>query len=75
MKSVKVICPVHNEELSLRYFHERYSGVRDQLSGRYQLDLIFINNASTDGTLALIKSIREKDPTVHRRDSRPLNRE
>jgi dolichol-phosphate mannosyltransferase len=64
MKSVRVICPVHNEELSLRYFHERYSGVRDQLSGRYQLDLIFINNASTDGTLALIKSIREKDPTV-----------
>jgi glycosyltransferase involved in cell wall biosynthesis len=64
MKSVKVICPVYNEELSIRYFYERYSKARDAIGKHYKVDLTFINNASTDATLQIIREIRESDPTV-----------
>jgi len=63
-KSIKVICPVHNEELSLNYFYERYCKMREGISANYELELTFINNASTDRTLEIIKAIREKDKTV-----------
>lgn len=63
-KSIKVICPVHNEELSLNYFYERYCRMRDGINGNYELELTFINNASTDGTLEIIKTIRARDRTV-----------
>ena len=64
MKTVKVICPVYNEESSVRYFYERYSKTRDALGKQYQVDLTFINNASTDDTLQIIREIRGSDPTV-----------
>jgi polyisoprenyl-phosphate glycosyltransferase len=64
MKTITVICPVYNEELSVRYFYERYSKARDVIAERYQVDLTFVNNASTDMTLKIIKEIREGDPTV-----------
>ncbi len=63
-RSIKVICPVYNEELSLNAFYERYRRTRDGIGGNYELELIFINNASTDRTLEVIKTIREGDRTV-----------
>ncbi len=63
-KSIQIICPAHNEELSLNHFYERYIAVRDKLGGKYELELTFVNNASTDRTLDIIKAIRARDPTV-----------
>ena len=63
-KSIAVICPVYNEQESIRYFYERFSKVRDQLSLEHSFDLIFVNNASADRTLPLILELRRADPTV-----------
>ena len=64
MKSIKVICPVYNEEMALNHFYERYRAMRDKLVASYDFELTFINNASTDGTLNIIRTIRAQDPTV-----------
>lgn len=64
MKSIKVICPCYNEELSLDYFYGRFQAVRNQLSDRYDIELVIINNASTDKTLEICKRLRAADPTV-----------
>ena len=61
---VKVICPVYNEEMALNHFYERYRAMRDKLVASYDFELTFINNASTDGTLNIIRTIRAQDPTV-----------
>jgi dolichol-phosphate mannosyltransferase len=64
MKSIKVICPVYNEELSLHYFYERYCAMRDKLPSRYDLELTFVNNGSSDRTLDIIKQFRAQDRRV-----------
>jgi polyisoprenyl-phosphate glycosyltransferase len=63
-KSIQVICPVYNEEQSLLYFYERLRAVRENITGNYQLDLTFVNNASVDRTAELIQQIRSSDPSV-----------
>lgn len=64
MKTIKVICPCYNEEASLNYFYERFSATRDGLKDRYAIELIIINNASTDRTLEIAQELRARDPSV-----------
>jgi dolichol-phosphate mannosyltransferase len=63
-KSIRVICPVYNEESSIGYFYDRYCATRDRLRERYDIDLIFVNNASVDRSLEIIKKLRENDGSV-----------
>lgn len=60
-----VICPVYNEADSIDYFFGRLSAVRAQLAADLQVDLIFVNNNSTDDTLDRIQVIRAQSPWVH----------
>jgi glycosyltransferase involved in cell wall biosynthesis len=64
-KRLVVICPVYNEEKVIPLFFGRIKPVLDSLSGRYETDLVFMNNASSDGSLAAIRSIRETSPSVY----------
>jgi polyisoprenyl-phosphate glycosyltransferase len=63
-KSIRVICPVYNEEQSVEYFYQRLRAVRDKVTANYQIDLTFVNNASVDRTAELIEQIRVNDPSV-----------
>lgn len=60
-----VICPVCNEESTVRIFFERIQPVLAQLSDKYDCALVFTNNASTDGTVDAILKIRESHPYVY----------
>lgn len=60
-----VICPVYNEEESVSIFVDRFDAVREQLLASYDVDLIFTNNASIDGTLELIRSLSEQKPYIY----------
>lgn len=64
-KKLTVICPVYNEQVSVPIFAERMKSVREQLADRYDVELLFSNNASTDGTLAEILEFREANPFVY----------
>jgi polyisoprenyl-phosphate glycosyltransferase len=62
--SLTVICPVFNEESTVPLFFQRMQRVREELAPDYHVDIVFCNNASTDGTLAAIEEIRKSHADV-----------
>ncbi|MGA9768293.1 MAG: glycosyltransferase family 2 protein [Blastocatellia bacterium] len=57
-----VVIPFHNEQESVRELHDQLSKV---MTGRYDpVEFIFIDDHSTDATLATLKEIAELDPRV-----------
>jgi dolichol-phosphate mannosyltransferase len=65
MTTLSIICPVHNEAEVVPLFYQRVAPVFAQLSSRYAIQLIFLNNASTDDTLDAIRSLMDKDAAVY----------
>jgi|SRR5581483_3392285 len=63
-KKITVITPVHNEEACIEYFYDRFRKAVASLRGRYDFELLFINNASTDRTLDIILKLHEGDQSV-----------
>jgi dolichol-phosphate mannosyltransferase len=62
---ITVICPVFNEAGSVPIFVGRLIAVREQLIDRYDVDLLFSNNASNDETLELINRLRQDNPFIY----------
>jgi len=62
---LSIICPVYNEQDSIPIFFERTKPVLEKLSSRYRCELVFTNNASTDGTEEKIKSIVQDNGNVY----------
>jgi polyisoprenyl-phosphate glycosyltransferase len=63
MKTISIITPCYNEECNVREVYER---VREVMCGleRYSYEHIFIDNASTDGTVRVLKTIAGVDTNV-----------
>src|SRR5690242_13239337 len=60
--SYSVVVPFHNEEESVRELHQQLSAV---MTGRYEpVEFIFIDDHSTDRTMAVLKEIAKADPRV-----------
>lgn len=62
---ISIICPVYNEEKNIVMFYDRVQLAVGQLRDRYDFEIIFNNNCSTDSTEAIVLALREKDPGVH----------
>ena len=60
-----IICPVYNEVQVVPLFFKRIEPVIEKMSERYVVDLLFLNNASTDGTYQAIEEIRKDHPFVY----------
>ena len=58
-----VIVPARNERLNVPYFYERARTALDSLSG-VDWSVVFVNNASEDGTLEEMLALRDADPRV-----------
>jgi len=63
MKHISVVTPCFNEEANVRALCAAVKGVFAQL-GKYTYEHIFIDNASTDGTVAILKEIARTDKNV-----------
>ena len=63
-QKISVVCPVFNEEEAIPLYYDRFKKALACLSDNYLIELIFVNNCSTDNTLAAIKNIQNKNPTV-----------
>ena len=64
MKSLSIVTPCFNEEAGIA---ECYEAVRRVLTERvpgYAYEHIFIDNASSDGTVAVLRAIAARDPRV-----------
>src|SRR5271167_2878055 len=63
-KLVSVVCPVYNEERSIPIFYERLQKAIAEYRDHFDFELLFTNNASTDGSAEIVARIREEDPSV-----------
>jgi glycosyltransferase involved in cell wall biosynthesis len=63
VKTLSIITPCYNEELNVRELYERVRAAVASL-GNYRYEHIFIDNASTDNTLGVLKAIAAADRNV-----------
>jgi glycosyltransferase involved in cell wall biosynthesis len=58
-KNLTIICPIYNEEKVIPLFFQRISPIIIDLSKNYCINLLFLNNASTDNTYAVLKNLHD----------------
>lgn len=63
VKLISIITPCYNEEDNVEAVYEQVKAVFDSLNG-YAREHIFIDNASTDQTVEVLRKIAAKDPAV-----------
>lgn len=63
MKRISVVTPCYNEEENVEELYEQIKSVFATLND-YQYEHIFIDNASTDNTVSLLRKLAEKDSRV-----------
>ncbi|MGZ3453558.1 MAG: glycosyltransferase family 2 protein, partial [Polyangiales bacterium] len=64
-KLVTVVCPVFNEEVTVPLFYARLTKALVEIEKQVRIELLFVNNRSTDRTLDIIHELMEKDPRVN----------
>ena len=66
MSLLSVVVPCYNEEDSVALFYEELMKNDSFFQGKdIELELIYIDDGSRDGTVAEVKKLREKDERVH----------
>jgi len=65
MKKLVVICPVFNEETSIPLFIDEIKKIENKISDKYELNLVFSNNASTDNSLNILKEYSNKYNNIY----------
>lgn len=62
---LSLVVPVYNEEAAIGPFLSAMAGVLGQLEGRgYRLELLFVDDGSTDGTLAALTAAAARDARI-----------
>lgn len=61
IKKISVIVPVYNEEEVIEIFYRETSAVLKTLKNKYDYELIFVNDGSSDRTLNILKKMNETD--------------
>jgi glycosyltransferase involved in cell wall biosynthesis len=64
MKTISVVTPCFNEELNVRDCYEAVRQIFTAELADYGREHIFCDNASTDGTLQILREIASSDPSV-----------
>lgn len=59
---ISVVIPLLNEEESLRELH---AGIVTHTEGRFEREIWFVDDGSTDGSWRVIRELAAADPTVH----------
>jgi len=58
---LSVVVPLLDEQDNLRPLYEQISGA---LKGRYEYEVIFVDDGSTDDSFSILKDLRDSDPAV-----------
>lgn len=64
MRKISIVTPCYNEEENVSELYSQVKAQFDALSDRYTYEHIFIDNASTDNTVAELTKLAEKDKNV-----------
>lgn len=57
MKSITIIIPVYNEEENVKSTFAKLEEIRTQYSGKYNVELLFADNNSTDDTFKILEEL------------------
>ena len=63
MKLITIVTPCYNEELNVRELRSRTRGVAEAMP-EYRIEHLFIDNASKDGTLTVLREMAAEDKCV-----------
>jgi dolichol-phosphate mannosyltransferase len=63
-KLLSIIVPTYNEEHGIEEFYRRTKNVLAQLMPRFEHEIIFVNDYSTDNTFQKLTQLAQADPTV-----------
>lgn len=61
---VSIICPAYNEQDNVQLFYNRVTAMAAPLSERYDFEIIYMNNRSTDQTRDVVLKLAEQDSRV-----------
>lgn len=64
MKKISIITPCYNEEGNIEELYKQVKAQFDALSDKYSYEHVFIDNASKDKTVEILKGIAAKDKNV-----------
>jgi polyisoprenyl-phosphate glycosyltransferase len=64
VRKLSVICPAYEEEAVLPRFHAELAAVLDELSPEYEAEVIYVDDGSEDGTLAVLRQLAATDRRV-----------
>ena len=64
MKKIGILVPTFNEEDNVNLAYDAITSVMTKELSRYEYEIMFIDNYSTDKTRQLIRSLCEKDKHV-----------
>ena len=64
MKTITIVVPTYNEELNIQNIYERVNELFQTQLKEYEMELLFIDNASKDSTRKLIEELTQKDKRV-----------
>ncbi len=64
MKHISIVTPCYNEEPNVEELYRQVRAQFDRLSDRYTYEHIFIDNASTDGTVDVLRRLAAEDKNV-----------
>lgn len=64
MKIISVVVPTYNEELNIQNVYERVCNLFENRLQNYEMELLFIDNASRDSTRKRIEELTQKDKRV-----------
>ena len=62
-KYISIVTPTYNEVENIKELYKRVCRVMSKMEG-YRYEIIVIDNASTDKTVAILKSLAAKDKRV-----------
>ena len=62
-KRISIVVPTYNEEKNVGLLYEKFAELASQ-HGKYIFEFLFIDNASTDDTVAILKNIAATDKQV-----------
>lgn len=63
-KLITILVPVFNEEQNIEPLYEALQPVLAQLSDRYEFEILFTDNHSTDATFSAIEALASRDPRI-----------
>lgn len=64
-KLISLVIPAYNEAETIPLLYDALVPVLDSLKDRYEFEMVFTDNHSTDDTFFLLQALAQRDPRIH----------